>query len=82
MNGGILPEYASDPREAELAADGVRVYHASDEHGTRDLMVFDRRTGDARRVSGLLGGVDSPRRPANRPMPKRSWWSPTATSRF
>jgi Tol biopolymer transport system component len=49
-----------DQWDPAWSADGQSIYHASDEFGTRDLMVTNRGTGETRRLSGLLGGVDSP----------------------
>lgn len=42
------------------ASDGKLVYHVSDEHGTRDLMVVSEHGDEAKRLSALVGGVDSP----------------------
>ena len=39
--------------------DARRIGVEGDEHGTRDLMVLERGSGEVRRLSGILGGADA-----------------------
>jgi hypothetical protein len=49
-----------DQWDPDWSADGRHVFHVSDEQGTRDLMRTSRADGGTRRLTALLGGVDSP----------------------
>lgn len=42
------------------SADGRTVFHASDEHGTRDLMALSLDDGSVRRLTALVGGAEAP----------------------
>ncbi|MGQ0720962.1 MAG: BamA/TamA family outer membrane protein [Candidatus Eiseniibacteriota bacterium] len=42
------------------SADGTRIFHVSDENGTRDLVSCSIEGDDVRRLTALVGGADSP----------------------